>query len=69
MLSSRLLEALVKERASQGLTQKDMAVRMGVRNVTFIQKIEYNKDRDIKMSTIERYANALGVRVSFKLEH
>lgn len=68
-MSSRLLEALVEERVSQGLTQKDVAVRMGVRNVTFIQKIEYNKDRDIKMSTIERYANALGVKVSFKLEH
>lgn len=69
MLSARLLEALVKERSSQGLTQKDMAARMGVRNVTFIQKIEYNKGRDIKLSTIERYANALGVKLEFRLEH
>ena len=67
MLSARLLEALIKERTAQGLTQKELAARMGVRNVSFIQKIEYNKDRDIKLSTIERYAAALGVRLDITL--
>lgn len=69
MLSARLLEALIKERTAQGLTQKELASRMGVRNVSFIQKIEYNKDRDIKLSTIERYAEALGVRLEITLAH
>lgn len=67
MLSARLLEALIKERTAQGLTQKELAARMGVRNVTFIQKIEYNKNRDIKLSTIERYAAALGVKLDITL--
>lgn len=65
MLSARLLEALITERKAQGLTQKALAARMGVGNVSFIQKIEYNKDRDIKLSTIERYAAALGVDLTF----
>lgn len=69
MLSARLLEALIKERTAQGLTQKELASRMGVRNVSFIQKIEYNKDRDIKLSTIERYAEALGVKLEIRLGH
>ena len=69
MLSARLLEALIQERTAQGLTQKQLATRMGVRNVSFIQKIEYNKDRDIKLSTIERYATALGVRLEITLGH
>lgn len=69
MLSAKLLEALVKERLSQGLTQKDMAARMGVRNTSFIQKIEYNKERDIKVSTIERYAAALGVKLEISINH
>lgn len=67
MLSARLLEALIKERTAQGLTQRELAKRMGVRNVSFIQKIEYNKDRDIKLSTIERYAAALGVGIDITL--
>ena len=69
MLSARLLEDLVKERQRQGLTQKDMAGRMGVRNVSFIQKIEYNKGRDIKVSTIERYAEALGVKLEISIKN
>jgi transcriptional regulator with XRE-family HTH domain len=69
MLSTRLLQALVKERQRQGLTQKDLANRMGVRNVSYIQKIEYNKGRDIKVSTIERYAAALGVNLEISVKH
>lgn len=69
MLSARLLEALITERKAQGLTQKELAKRMGVKNFTFIQKIEYNKDRDIKLSTIERYAAALGVKLEITLGH
>lgn len=69
MLSERLLEGLIEERHRQGLTQKALAERMGVRNVSFIQKIEYNKDRDIKLSTIERYAEALGVKLEITVTH
>lgn len=71
MLSAELLEGLIKERQRQGLTQRELAERMGVRNISFIQKIEYNKNRDIKVSTIERYAAALKVtiRVTIEYEH
>lgn len=69
MLSARLLGQLVEERKRQGLTQKDMAARMGVNNTSYIQKIEYNKERDIKVSTIERYANALGVKLEISIKN
>jgi len=69
MLSARVLHQLVEERKRQGLTQKDLAERMGVRNTSYIQKIEYNKERDIKLSTIERYANALGVKLEISIKH
>lgn len=69
MLSAKLLNLLVEERKRQELTQKDMAHRMGVRNTSYIQKIEYNKGRDIKLSTIERYAEALGVKLEISIKH
>jgi len=65
MLSQQVVEALTKERLRQGLTQKTVAERMGVHS-NFVQIIEY-KQREPKISTLERYADALGVRLEVSL--
>ena len=65
MLSQQIVEALVAERKRQGLTQKDVAERMGS-YVSFVQVFEYNK-RDIRISSVERYASALGVRLGVSI--
>lgn len=59
MLSQQIAESLKAERERQGLTQKTIAERMGCAE-TLVQKIEYH-NRDFRLSTIERYAEALGV--------
>jgi transcriptional regulator with XRE-family HTH domain len=61
MLTQQLGEALKAERERQGLTQKDVAQRMG-RAYSFVQAIEYNS-RDFRFSSYERYADALDVKL------
>lgn len=65
MLSQQLVEALVSERKRQRLTQKTVAERMGVLP-NFVQIFEYQK-REPKISTVERYADALGVKLEVTL--
>lgn len=65
MLSQQLVTALTRERQRQGLTQKTVAERMGA-HPNFVQIIEYNK-REPKISTLERYADALGVELEVSL--
>lgn len=65
MLSQQVVEALTAERLRQGLTQKTVAERMGV-HPNFVQIVEY-KQREPKISTLERYAEALGVRLEVSL--
>lgn len=59
MLTQQLAEALKAERERQGLTQKCIAERMAC-SQSLVQNIEYS-NRDFRLSTIERYATALGV--------
>ena len=59
MLSQQLGKALKAERERQGLTQKGVAERMGCQ-YSLVQAIEYTS-RDFRLSTIERYAAALGI--------
>ena len=59
MLTQQLGEALKAERERQGLTQKCIAERM-VCSQSLVQNIEYH-NRDFRLSTVERYADALGV--------
>lgn len=59
MLTQQLAEALKAERERQGLTQKCIAERMGC-SQSLVQNIEYH-NRDFRLSTVERYADALGV--------
>lgn len=65
MLSQQVVDALTQERIRQGLTQKTVAERMGV-HPNFVQIVEY-KQREPKISTLERYADALGVRLEVSL--
>jgi transcriptional regulator with XRE-family HTH domain len=65
MLSQQVVEALTAERLRQGLTQKTVAERMGV-HPNFVQIVEY-KQREPKITTLERYAEALGVRLEVSL--
>lgn len=62
MLLQQLGEALKAERERQGLTQKGVAARMGCQ-YSLVQSIEYH-NRDFRLSTIERYADALGVSLT-----
>jgi len=59
MLTQQLGEALKAERERQGLTQKAIAERMKC-SQSLVQNIEYH-NRDFRLSTIERYADALNV--------
>lgn len=59
MLTQQLGEALKAERERQGLTQKFIAERMKC-SQSLVQNIEYH-NRDFRLSTIERYADALNV--------
>ena len=59
MLTQQLATALKDERVRQGLTQKCIAERMEC-SQSLVQNIEYS-NRDFRLSTIERYAAALGV--------
>lgn len=65
MLSQQVVEALTRERIRQGLTQKTVAERMGV-HPNFVQIVEY-KTREPKITTLERYAEALGVTLEVSL--
>lgn len=54
------------ERLRQGLTQKDLADRLGVVQATVAQF--ENEFSDPKISTIQRYARALGVPIRLEVE-
>lgn len=65
MISTQIVSLLVKERKRQGLSQAEVASRMGV-NSSYVQKIEYNT-QDRKVSTFDRYAAALGIELEVSL--
>lgn len=57
---------LVRIRREAGLTQADVAELLGVTRQA-VHKIE-RYDADLKLSTIERYANAVGALVFHRVE-
>ena len=67
MLTQQLVEALTTERKRLGLTQKQVAERMGA-HPHFVQIFEYQK-REPKLTTIERYAKALDVTLEFSFSN
>jgi transcriptional regulator with XRE-family HTH domain len=60
-----ILDKLVKLRKALGLTQKDVADRMGVRQPT-VSSFE-NESSDPRLSTLQRYARAVEGRIGFSL--
>ena len=66
MISEQIVQLLVNERRRQGLSQAEVARRMGV-HPNSVQKIEYNQ-QDRKVSTFDRYAAALGITLKVSLD-
>lgn len=58
----KLLAALVKVRKDLGLSQQEVADRMGVGQSTLSQ---LEGSADPRLSTVQRYARAVGAKVSF----
>lgn len=57
---------LVEERIAQGLTQTELAARMGT-SQSAVARIE-SGESDIRLSTLERYAAALEVSLELRLQ-
>lgn len=62
---SRLGEMLRKARESTGISQEELAHRLNTKR-TAISRIENHAD-DIKLSTLERVAKALGKELKLKI--
>ena len=60
-----LLEALIAKREELGLTQADLARKIGVSQQA-ISKFE-RMDADPRLSTIRRYALAVGLKISHEV--
>lgn len=64
--SHALLDSLVDHRNRLKLSQKEIATRMGVSQST-VAGFE-SEMNDPRISTVQRYARAIGMRVGFKVE-
>lgn len=62
----RLTEALVECRVEQGLSQTQVAARMGT-SQSSVARLE-SGDADLRISTLERYAGAVGASIDWRLE-
>ncbi len=62
-----LTRALTQRRVSLGLTQTEVAARMGT-SQSAVARLEAG-GLDARLSTIERYAAAVGHVVDWRLEH
>lgn len=61
-----IYERIKALRIAQGMSQFDLAQKVGYKGRSAISKVE-NGERDISQSMIEKYAAALGVSPSFLL--
>lgn len=62
----QFLRGLVRLRRDLGLTQQDVAERLGIRQATVAAFERY--DNDPKLSTIRRYAQVVGLLIAHKVE-
>ena len=60
-----LSEALVARRHALGLSQTEVAARMGT-SQSAVARLEAG-EADLRLSTVERYAAALGLAIDWKL--
>jgi transcriptional regulator with XRE-family HTH domain len=60
-----LIERLIEERRRRGLSQAEVAARMGTSQPA-VARLESGRS-DARVSTLERYANALGTTIGFAL--
>lgn len=67
MLAEQVVKTLVTARHSAGLTQKQVAGLMGC-HTSFVQQLE-TSNRDLRLSSVERYANALGVELEVTVKN
>ncbi|MFN2555256.1 MAG: helix-turn-helix domain-containing protein [Nitriliruptorales bacterium] len=61
----RIIAQLVTARQEQGLSQTVVAARMGT-SQSVVARLE-SGDNDVRLSTLERYATALGLRIDWDL--
>lgn len=61
-----LAAGLASERVRLGLTQTEVAARMGT-SQSAVARLEAG-DGDVRLSTLERYATALGMELRFDLK-
>ena len=64
--TAQIIDQIRYNRISQGLSQKEVAKRMGV-NVSFIQAIEYRTNVDRRWGTILAYAEAVGCKLEVEV--
>lgn len=66
LISQQIVDVLVAERLRQGLSQAEVAKRMGAAT-SWVQVIEYNKQTGRQISALQRYADALNVDVEVSI--
>ncbi|NUT38691.1 MAG: helix-turn-helix transcriptional regulator [Thermoactinospora sp.] len=65
MARREMIERLAEERRSSGLSQTEVAARMGT-SQSAVARLE-SGEADVRASTLERYAAAIGHRISWRL--
>lgn len=61
----RVIEELTSARQDQGLSQTEVAARMGT-SQSVVARIE-SADSDVRLSTLDRYAAAVGRQLDWQL--
>jgi ribosome-binding protein aMBF1 (putative translation factor) len=62
----RLVAELAEQRRSAGLSQTEVAARMGT-SQSAVARLEAG-DADVRASTLERYAAAIGSQITWRLQ-
>lgn len=65
---TEIIDRLVLERIRAGLTQTELARRMGS-SQSYVSKLEDNEDAGLTLGEIDRYCAALGIKVGLSLTH
>ena len=63
----RIIKDLMIHRATHGLSQKDIAARLGCTQ-SRISKLESTTDPELRLGDLAKYADAVGLRVKIILE-